>query len=248
MVNIFELLLLFTNFWINENIEQRPLRYTEPGTWMHYLFPGLSQNSICVKLGKFGEDFTKEIIKETENFELLPCGIKKFVDNTKKDIDLFFKYIKKKIIYYYELKSNINLDSEKLPATVNKCEEIKKHLKNEYKDYKIVYGILNWMEYDKKNLNKKKKNLVKKYTNKNIVIYYFSDFMNQLNIKTFTKKHYDKIFKNIKDKVTKIYNEKKKEYYLSNDIQLSVEELIEKCKLLGTEDKQKLSNELVKMI
>jgi hypothetical protein len=47
------------------------------------------------------------------------------------------------------LKGNIELDTEKLPAIINKCYEIEKSLKDKYKDYIIDCGILNWSIYNK---------------------------------------------------------------------------------------------------
>jgi len=67
----------------------------------------------------------------------------------KKDIDLIFKDEINKIIYYRELKANIELDSEKLPATISKCKEIEKYLQEKYNSYKIDSGILNWSVYNR---------------------------------------------------------------------------------------------------
>lgn len=73
------------------------------------------------------------------------CGIQK-INNKNKDVDLIFKDNINNIIYYRELKGNIELDTEKLPATINKCNEINLFLKKEY-DYQINFGILNWSIY-----------------------------------------------------------------------------------------------------
>lgn len=43
----------------------------------------------------------------------------------------------------------IELDTEKLPATINKCKDIEKFLKEKYIDYNINSGILNWSIYNK---------------------------------------------------------------------------------------------------
>ena len=46
------------------------------------------------------------------------------INNKKKDVDLIFKDENNKVIYYREMKGNIELDTEKLPATISKCKEI----------------------------------------------------------------------------------------------------------------------------
>ena len=80
-----------------------------------------------IKLGRLGEFLSKELIKTNHNLELLNCGIQK-INNKKKDVDLIFKDEIDKIIYYRELKGNIELDTEKLPATITKCKEIENSL------------------------------------------------------------------------------------------------------------------------
>ena len=62
--------------------------------------------------------------------------------------------IKKKILILFlkmkQIKGNIELDTEKLPATISKCKEIEQSLKEKYEDYKIDCGILNWSVYNRK--------------------------------------------------------------------------------------------------
>lgn len=58
---------------------------------------------------------------------------------------------KLKIIYYREAKGNIELDSEKLPATIDKMKEIiKTHISPKYPNYKYDVGIFNWSIYNRK--------------------------------------------------------------------------------------------------
>ena len=122
---------------------------TKPGSVTH-LFNGEkpSEQSINIKLGRLGEYLSKELIKTNHNLELLNCGIQN-INNKKKDVDLIFKNEINKIIYYRELKGNIELDTEKLPATITKCKEIENSLKTTYLDYTIDCGILNWSVYNR---------------------------------------------------------------------------------------------------
>ena len=121
------------------------------------------------------------MIKTNLKLELLTCGIQ-VVNNKKKDIDLIFKDEINKIIYYRELKGNIKLDTEKLPATIEKCKEIEKSLEEKYKDYKIDCGILNWSVYNRKILKAGISN-IQLFENKGIKINHMEDFLNIIDIK-----------------------------------------------------------------
>jgi len=99
----------------------------------------------------------------------------------KKDIDLIFKDEINKIIYYRELKANIELDSEKLPATISKCKEIEKYLQEKYNSYKIDSGILNWSVYNRQILKSGLTN-IKIFENKEIKINHMKDFLDIIEI------------------------------------------------------------------
>ena len=86
-----------------------------------------------------------------------------------------------KIIYYRELKGNIELDTEKLPATVSKCKEIENSLKYTYLDYSINCGILNWSVYNRKILAVGLSN-IKSFENNGIKIDHMEDFLNIINV------------------------------------------------------------------
>jgi hypothetical protein len=99
----------------------------------------------------------------------------------KKDVDLIFKDESKKIIYYRELKGNIELDTEKLPATISKCKEIENSLKSTYLDYTINCGILNWSVYNRKILTAGLSN-IKTFEKGGIKIDHMEDFLNIINV------------------------------------------------------------------
>lgn len=166
--------------WINDLLKGN-ITYTKPGS-ISYLIYGKkpSEQSINIKLGYFGEYISKELIKLNFNLELLVCGIQK-INNIRKDVDLLFKDEKRKIIYYRELKGNIELDTEKIPATINKCKNIQKSLKKKYNKYHINYGILNWSIYNRDILTVGLSN-IKNFENKGIKIDHMEDFLKIINI------------------------------------------------------------------
>lgn len=57
-----------------------------------------------------------------------------------KDI-LFIDYNQKKI-YFSEIKTNLNLDTEKSKSTYIKCQDVVKELEYEYKDFQIKWCLL----------------------------------------------------------------------------------------------------------
>ena len=167
--------------WVEKLLKDN-LTYTKHGSISYLLFGEKpSEQSICIKFGHFGEFIAKELIKTNSNFELLTCGVQ-VVNDKKKDIDLIFKDEINKIIYYRELKGNIELDTEKLPATIEKCKEIEKSLEEKYKDYKIDCGILNWSVYNRKILKSGISN-IQFFENKGIKINHMEEFLNIIDIK-----------------------------------------------------------------
>lgn len=164
-----------------EKILEGELTLTKAGSISHLLYGEKpSEQSINIKIGRLGEFLSKELIKTNDKLELLICGIQK-INNNNKDIDLIFKDEFNKIIYYRELKGNIELDTEKLPATINKCKEIETSLKNKYLDYTIDCGILNWSVYNRKILKTGLSN-IKTFENGGIKIEHMEDFLNIIDI------------------------------------------------------------------
>ena len=60
-----------------------------------------------------------------------------------------------KVVYYRELKSNLELDTEKLPATYEKIKKITKYLRNEYPTYRIDSSLMTWAVFEQGDLPKK---------------------------------------------------------------------------------------------
>ena len=166
--------------WINQMLDCK-LTYTKPGS-ISYLIYGEqpSEQSISIKLGRFGEYLSKELIEFTPTLQLLTCGVQN-VNGKKKDIDLIFKDDTHTIIYYFELKANIELDTEKIPATVSKCNTIVSSLKEKYSNYNIICGILNWSVFDRKILTTGLSN-IKTFETAGIKIYHMKEFLNIIKV------------------------------------------------------------------
>ena len=114
-----------------------------------------------------------------------------------KEIDHLFMDNINNVIYYAELKSNLNLDTEKSIQTVKKCKQIKKILKKKYPDYKIKMYLVSLRHLTTNTINKCIKN---KYNeiNDNLVgvneylidlgIPQQTEFENEINYKIFINK------------------------------------------------------------
>ena len=177
-----------------EKIKKQKITMTQPGSIKHLLFGSEpSEQSLSIKLGKLGEEMVKKIIIETDDVELLECGVQCIDQKTKKnkDLDLIWKNEKKKIIYYREAKGNIELDSEKLPVTIDKVKEIiETYITPSYPDYIIDIGVLNWSIYNRKKL-KKGLSQIKKCEEKGIKVEHPEDLFKLLNFDWSEKNYYD---------------------------------------------------------
>lgn len=91
--------------------------------------------SDCIKLGNGLEHFFKNIIIEAApNLKNIKPAK---TPRGEKEMDHLFEDPAKKVIYYAELKSNLNLDTEKCKATVKKCRDIETILRNKYPEHTI---------------------------------------------------------------------------------------------------------------
>lgn len=189
--------------WVDKVLKGQ-LTQTKPGSISYLLYGETpSEQSINIKLGRLGEFMAKEFIKKNYNLELLACGIQQ-INDKRKDVDLIFKDEVNKIIYYRELKGNIELDTEKLPATISKCKEIEKSLKSTYLDYIINCGILNWSVYNRKILTAGISN-IKTFENNGIKIDHMEDFLNIINL-YWDENDYYLYFREIGNKIRMRFN------------------------------------------
>ena len=182
---------------------------TKPGSITHLLYGAKpSAQSINIKLGRLGEFLSKELIMSNPNLELLTCGIQN-INEKNKDVDLIFKDETHKIIYYRELKGNIELDTEKLPATINKCKEIETSLKATYTTYTINCGILNWSIYNRELLTAGLSN-IQSFEKAGIKIDHMEDFLALINI-TWAEEDYYNYFRELGNLITRKFEEEEKE-------------------------------------
>ena len=166
--------------WVDKILESE-ITLTKPGSISHLLYGERpSEQSLNIKFGRLGEFLSKELIKTNLSLQLLNCGVQK-INNKRKDVDLIFEDKVNKIIYYRELKGNIELDTEKLPATISKCKEIENSLKTTYLDYEINCGVLNWSVYNRKKLTAGVSN-IKTFESGGIKIDHMEDFLNIINV------------------------------------------------------------------
>lgn len=114
---------------------------------LSYLINRDLSQSDCIKLENGIEKIIQEIIiKKNKNL----INIKPKNKKGQKEKDHLFKDENNKIIYYAEIKSNLNLDTEKCRATYDKCLKILNELENEYNGYKINMFLIGIRYYDKK--------------------------------------------------------------------------------------------------
>lgn len=117
---------------------------------LSYLIKNISlSQSDKIKLGIGIEKILREFIIE-ENKELE--NIKEKNKKNVKEKDHLFEHKKNKIIYYAELKSNLDLDTEKLISTINKCYEIQEELKKKYEEYEIKMYLVSLRFLEKKDI------------------------------------------------------------------------------------------------
>jgi hypothetical protein len=153
---------------------------TKPGSIIHLLHgPKASEQSINIKFGKLGETLAKEIIKCNLNLELLKCGVQVVSSSKSKDIDLQWANHTTKTIYMRELKGNMQLDTEKLPATFKKVtDDLLPYNQEKYPDYTIDIGILNWSVYDRHDLCKYLQSHIIKCEENGVKVNHMGDFLN----------------------------------------------------------------------
>ena len=165
-------------------IKDEGITHTEPGSLKHLMFgSNPSEQSLSIKMGKVGEEMVKKIITENDELELLTCGVQCIDPKTGKNKDLDLVWINKKnnTIYYREAKGNIELDSEKLPATIDKIVEIlNTYISENYPGYTINIAVFNWAIYNRKPL-KKGLSQIKKCEERGVKVEHPEDLFKLLN-------------------------------------------------------------------
>lgn len=151
-----------------------------------------------IKLGQGMEKVLKDIIEK--NTELI--NIKEKNAKGEKERDHLFEDNKNKIIYYAELKSNINLDTEKSKSTSEKCLKILDELQIQYPDYKIKMFLVNLRFLEKKDVDKV---VLNKYTNIKNNLCGINEYLSNLGVKFNFKdeKNYAEFLNYLVDKMYK---------------------------------------------
>ena len=147
---------------------------------LSYLISNINlSQSDKIKLGSGMEKILSDfIIKYNKNLKNIKT--EKKLKKGEKEKDHLFKDEENKIIYYAELKSNLNLDTEKSKSTSNKCLLIKKELKEKYVEYTIKMYLVNLRYLTKKNIPDF---ILNKYNNITKNICGINEYFDNLNVK-----------------------------------------------------------------
>ena len=162
---------------------------------LSYIITRQMSHSDCIKLGIGCEKlFCDIIITKTKTTNIKRQNIKGV-----KETDHLFMDTANKIIYYAELKANINLDTEKSQATVNKCLQIVAELQEEYNDYEIKWCLLAFRYTDNDSIPIKFK---KKYVNIEHNLFGINQYFEMLGVNIpFTEEKYHMLLNNIANKM-----------------------------------------------
>jgi hypothetical protein len=173
---------------------------TMPGGLPH-LFLGnkVSTASIWIKVGRNFEKWFKFVVQDS-GMKLLPDGIiKNVIGKKSKDIDLLFVNEKDKTIHYRELKSNLELDTEKLNATYTKIKKIKEYLSKTYPDFSLDVALMSWAVYEKNDLPKKYETKIKECNSNEVDVVFPIDLFKLINA-DISKESYYEMFRNLAEK------------------------------------------------
>ena len=142
-----------------------------PGALPYLLFGGgkVSTQSLYIKIGRNFEKWFKFIIEDA-GMTLLPDGVVKNVIGEK---------------------SNLELDTEKLPATNDKIQLITKYVEKEYPGYKVDSSLLHWSVYEPSILPKKYNTKVKECAKHNVKVSYPIDLFKTISVDISDKEYYE---------------------------------------------------------
>lgn len=180
--------IIYNNKYVNK-LKNNKKNVCDKNSLCYLIDKNLTQSQ-KIKLGLCIEHILSDIIIHHSN--LINIKQKNIKGQREKD-HLFFDKINN-IIYYAEIKSNINLDTEKSKMTYNKCIDIINELKDKYKNTKIKWCIV-CTRYI--NFTDIPKFLIKKYDNINNICG-VNDYFKLLNINIkFNQNEYKNFINNI---------------------------------------------------
>ena len=151
---------------------------THPGSINHLLWgPQPSRQSVVIRFGRVGEEISKQIISSCPKLELLVCGVRDLGDK-RADVDLAWLDSERHILYYRELKGNIEMDTEKVPAMLHKINHrVKPYFNETYPGYVINCGVLNWSVYSPEDMPRKNQRKFTDWKEQGVQLDTFSDFL-----------------------------------------------------------------------
>lgn len=187
--------LLDLNDLINRNVYIKNCKSnkTKDKNSLSYLIDKNLSQSDCIKLGIGIEKFLVDLVVEYSKLE----NIKEKNIKGQKEKDHLFIDKDNKIVYYSELKANINLDTEKSKTTYTKCLEIVKTLREEYSGYEIRWCLLalRYLHY-----SDVPKVIQGKYSNITENLYGVNQYLKMLGIEySFTDESYKILLNKISD-------------------------------------------------
>jgi len=160
---------------------------------LSYLITRPMSQSECIRLGIGYEKLLVEIILQNTKLMNAKTQNKK----GEKEKDHLFVDTENKIVYYAELKANINLDTEKSKSTYNKCLDIVKELEQEYSDYEINWCLLGFRFLNYRDIPS---TIQKKYTPITNHLFGINQYLELLHVDLhFTEDRYARFLNNIAD-------------------------------------------------
>lgn len=176
--------------YVTETVINAKQTLVKPGSIIYLLYGDIpSKQSIQIKMGKVGEFIVKTIVNMSQHLELLQCGVQD-IGGKRKDVDLIWCDKLNKTIYYREAKGNAELDTEKLPATIKKVQEIRDNLVPKYPGYKFDAGLFNWSVYNREIITSSLSH-IKKCEDKGLIVDHMGDMMKILDFKWSEKEFYE---------------------------------------------------------
>lgn len=175
----------------NEYIKKSFSKKTKDESSLSSLVSIKMSQSDCIKLGVGIEKVLLEIILKKTSLKNIKTKNKKGV----KEKDHLLCDEEGKKIYYCEIKTNLNLDTEKSKSTIEKCLQIKNKLGEEYKDYEIIWCLLGARYYSKDII---KSGILNKYLDIKDNVFGVNEYFNMLNISfKFDEESYKKFINNV---------------------------------------------------
>jgi len=159
----------------NEYIKRCSSNKNKDFNSLSFLVKKPMSQSDCIKIGTGLEQVFKDIVLNETSF----VNIKPKNTKGNKEKDHLFMDNDKKIIFYAELKSNLNLDTEKCKSTSDKCSMIEQQLKEEYPDFLIKMFLVGSRYYDKSLIPK---GILSKYTSISSNVVGINNYFSELSV------------------------------------------------------------------